>query len=275
MKRKIQLLLCVIAMMALCLTSCFLFENDEHEHSIEHVEAKAATCTQVGNIEYWYCTECEIVCTDSAFTQQIELANTVVNKLAHEYTNTCDAHCKNCGELTNENAAHTVEHVEAKAATCTENGNVEYWYCTVCGSAWTDEAKTQVTNLKNVVIPETDHEYLNACDAHCMHCGELTNESASHTVEHVEAKAATCTENGNVEYWYCTVCGSAWTDEAKTQVTNLRSVVVPATDHEYLNSCDAHCMHCGELTNENASHTVEHVEAKAATCTENGNVEYW
>ena len=278
MKRKIQLLLCVIAMMALCLTSCFLFENDEHEHSIEHVEAKAATCTQVGNIEYWYCTECEIVCTDSAFTQQTELANTVVNKLAHEYTNTCDAHCKNCGELTNESAAHTVEHVEAKAATCTENGNVEYWYCTVCGSAWTDEAKTQVTNLRSVVVPATDHEYLNSCDAHCMNCGELTNPNAAHNIVHVEAKAGTdCqTYNGNVEYWTCSDCGYARLDEALTQQTNLRNVVVPG-EHSYFYPCDKVCQVCFEETNPNAAHTIVHVEAKAGTdCqTYDGNIEYW
>ncbi|MBP1549349.1 MAG: hypothetical protein J6A05_05035, partial [Oscillospiraceae bacterium] len=99
-----------------------------------------------------------------------------------------------------------VEHVEAKAATCFEEGNIEYWYCTECGSAWTDELCREVTNLMSVKTP------------------------VAHNIEHVAAVAPTCGENGNVEYWFCTECGSAWTDELLRQVTNLKSVILPATE---------------------------------------------
>ena len=51
--------------------------------------------------------------------------------------------------------AHVVEHVEAKAATATETGNIEYWYCKDCGYAWLDEACTKNTNLKAVILPAT------------------------------------------------------------------------------------------------------------------------
>ncbi len=152
---------------------------------------------------------------------------------AHEYFYPCDAHCMNCGELTNENAAHNIVAADAKAATCTENGNVAYWYCSDCGAAWLDEACTIVTNLRSVVIPATGHAYFYPCDPVCMNCYELTNEDAAHTIVAVEAKAATCGENGNVAYWYCSDCGSAWLDEACTIMTNLRSVVIPATGHSY------------------------------------------
>ena len=120
-------------------------------------------------------------------------------------------------------------HVEAVAATCFENGNIEHWYCEVCGYAWLDAEGVQSTNLKAVVLP--------------MAHAPLT---------HVEAVAATCFENGNIEHWYCEVCGYAWLDAEGVQSTNLKAVVLP--------------MGHGELT---------HVEAKDATCTENGNIEYW
>ena len=349
MKRKILLLLCVFAMIAMCLASCDGGNENAHEHSIEHVEAKAATCSEAGhleywrcsgckrvwadealtklttpydlavdtvdheydgdcdvecnncghikdakpkhsvehveaveatcieagNIEYWQCTKCEKAWTDKALTKEVKLSDTVVEGGDHKYFNECDTHCMNCGELTNEDASHVIKHVDAKDATCSENGNVEYWYCTLCSSAWTDAALTEFTNLRNVIIGATDHEYRFSCDAHCMNCGELTNENASHRVNHVSAKDATCSENGNVEYWYCTICNSAWTDADLTRVTNLRSVVIPTSGHEYRYPCDAHCMHCGELTNENVSHNVKHVSAVAANCSQPGNIEYW
>ena len=99
-------------------------------------------------------------------------------------------------------------HVEAVDATCFENGNIEYWYCEACGYAWLDAEGVQSTNLKSVVLP--------------MGHAPLT---------HVEAKDATCTENGNIEYWYCEVCGYAWLDAEGIQSTNLKSVVLPAPGH--------------------------------------------
>jgi hypothetical protein len=32
---------------------------------------------------------------------------------------------------------------------------VEYWFCGECEQVWTDEALTQLSNLKNVIIPAT------------------------------------------------------------------------------------------------------------------------
>lgn len=33
---------------------------------------------------------------------------------------------------------HNLEHVDAKAATCTEDGNIEYWRCRTCGKKYSD-----------------------------------------------------------------------------------------------------------------------------------------
>ncbi|MBQ8684403.1 MAG: hypothetical protein IJ518_07820, partial [Clostridia bacterium] len=50
--------------------------------------------------------------------------------------------------------------------------------------------------------PTCEHEYTYPCDAHCALCGELTNPDAAHNIVHVDAVDKTCTENGNIEYWY-------------------------------------------------------------------------
>ncbi len=127
----------------------------------------------------------------------------------HSYFYPCDKVCQECFEVSNPDAAHNVQHVDAVEATCTENGNVEYWYCSDCGSAWLDEAQTMVTNRMSIVLPTTDHVYFYPCDPVCMNCFEITNPDAAHNVQHVDAVEATCTENGNVEYWCCSDCGSA------------------------------------------------------------------
>ncbi len=62
-------------------------------HNIIETEAKAATCTQAGNIAYWYCRICDKYYSDKACMQEIELKDTVV-KTAHTYK---DGKCTVCG----------------------------------------------------------------------------------------------------------------------------------------------------------------------------------
>ena len=162
----------------------------------------------------------------------------------------------NCGELTNEEAAHTVVHEAAKAPTCNEDGNVEFWYCSDCGSCWLDEALTIQTNRRSVVLWERPaHEYFYACDAHCMNCGELTNEEAAHTLTHVDAVEPTCEATGNVEYWTCTDCGGCWDNEDATGMPlNRFTVIIPMVEHEYTYDCDKNCKNCGEESRPEADH---------------------
>ena len=99
-------------------------------------------------------------------------------------------------------------------------------------SLYGDNVACSVSDLTvyDVCVDSFEHSYFYPCDAHCMNCGELTNPDAAHNVIHVEAKDATCYENGNIEYWYCDACGAAWLDEACTLNTNLMSVVTPMLD---------------------------------------------
>ena len=96
--------------------------------------------------------------------------------------------------------------------------------------------------------PACEHEYFNPCEQYCMHCGELTNPDASHNVVHAAAKAPTCGELGNIEHWYCDVCGAAWLDADCGKNTNLRAVVLPNTgEHTYDDEYDADCNVCGGI----------------------------
>ncbi len=122
-------------------------------------------------------------------------------------------------------------HMDAVEPGCHMNGNIEHWVCYDCETFWADEALTQITNSKNVILPATGE-------------GNLV---------HFDAVEPGCHYNGNIEYWYCSDCETFWADEALTQITNSKLVILPAVGSENL----------------------VHVEAVAPTATENGNVEYW
>ena len=178
------------------------------EGNVVHMEAIEPGCHMDGQIEHWVCYDCEQVWQDEALTQLTNIKNVVVPAVGSE----------------------NLEHIEAVAPTCYTEGNVEYWFCPDCEGYWTDEACTQLTNSKNVILPMIGHA----------------------NKVHFDAIEPGCHYNGCVEYWFCPDCEGFWTDEALTQVTNSKSVTLPAVGGEVI-----------------------HVEAKAPTATENGNIEYW
>ena len=116
-------------------------------YGAQYVAAKDATCFEPGNVEYWYCANCDVYYLDAACTI-ITNAKSVILPIAHN-----------------------IIAVEAKAATCTEMGNIAYWYCADCGQAWLDELCIYNTNLKAVVLPIADHTYAGDCDTTCDACG--------------------------------------------------------------------------------------------------------
>ncbi len=58
--------------------------------------------------------------------------------------------------------AHVLEKADAKAPTCTEGGNIEYWHCTKCGKYFADEAGSNEISLESTVLSATGHSYAKA-----------------------------------------------------------------------------------------------------------------
>ena len=218
-------------------------------HAATYKVAKAATCTEDGNIAHYYCTGCKKNFEDAACTKEI-VDSVIIPALGHEMTEYAakDATCTDDGNVAYYNcpacknnfkdiegkekinnvvipSAHKLEKVEAVANTCTTDGNVEYYKCNgECGKNYSDIKASKV--LENVVIP------------------------AAHTLTKVGAVAKTCTTPGNVEYYKCSgTCGKNYKDEKASE--EIKDVVVPA------------------------SHELEKVDAKEKTCTTDGNVEYY
>ena len=58
---------------------------NNHAH-LKHIDAKAATVAEEGNIEYWYCDGCNKYFSDAAATREITRADTVTAKLPQPTT---------------------------------------------------------------------------------------------------------------------------------------------------------------------------------------------
>ena len=212
-------------------------KESEEVNSISSV--KEPTCTDAGEITY------TAEFTNTAFAKQTEVVPGE-DALGHDWGEWKEATPSTCikqGQMVRECkrnpehkeykdadlAAHSLEKTDAKEATCTEDGNKEFWYCPVCKQFFSDEKGLNAIAEKDTVIPATGHK-----------------------LEKAEAKEATCTEDGSIEYWTCSVCDKCFSDAEGTTEIEKSATVIPA-----------------------AGHVMSHVEAKEATTEENGNKEYW
>lgn len=69
---------------------------------------------------------------------------------------------------------------------------------------------------------------------HCTRCAEKLDiteiPTLSHNAKKIEAKAATATENGNIVYWYCPVCGKYFSNDDLTKEITLEDTIIWAID---------------------------------------------
>ena len=127
-------------------------------------------------------------------------------------TPTCikKATCGICGQ--DYYGDHDLSHHNAVPHTCTADGTVEYWDCSVCGKKFSDPNGTaEITNISD------------------------PNDPARHSLVKTDEKAPTCTDNGNTAYWTCTECKNIFSDDAGLNPTTLADVTVSATGHTWSN----------------------------------------
>ena len=58
-----------------------------------------------------------------------------------------------------------------------------------------------------------------------------STKKCQHEMQAIASKAATCTEDGNVAYWYCTRCDRYFSDVNGSRAIALADTVIPATGH--------------------------------------------
>ena len=139
-------------------------------------------------------------------------------------TCTAKAVCETCDQPYGELGAHKLTKTDAKAATCTEAGNEAYWTCSGCGKYFSDENGINEIEKDSWVL-----------------------KTLGHDMTKTDAKEATCTEDGNNEYYTCSRCGGVFKDETGTQATAVEAETLKKLGHDWSNKngicarCDAKC----------------------------------
>ena len=280
-------------------------------HDLEHLPAKSATVSTMGNLEYWKCTVCGKCFSDADGKTEIDEQTVLLPKIAYSANTTGTYMTVPANrlwlstDLTAEESKFGGSGVAAKTDKTYDNTAIKILDCTAAksGADWSSStggtsfdkglgvhpknASTEGYAIYDLTGLKVNRFYSavgltkNAATDHgvCfkvygMKSGEsaftllqssgeikrgasgefnvditgctklkisieCTGANASlssvfanacvycdHDLTHFPAKAATKTENGNVEYWYCNVCGKYYLDEDCTKETTATDVIV-------------------------------------------------
>jgi len=286
-------------------------------HGLQRFEAAEAACTSPGNIEYWFCSACGKYFADENAETAIAEENTVIAPLGHDWDEwevIQEPGCETAG-MQKRVCKRDEEHIETeeipalghdwgawtvvKAASCEEEGtrervcarddsHTETEVIPASGHDWDEGVEEIAEGCGGAVIRYTckndpEHTKLEAKDReghvwgtektidkeatctvegrmslHCEICQAIDPESveiipaAHREIVRTEASDASCTEDGNIEYYTCSSCGKIFADENCTEEIGEEDTVVKAYGHDTVFS-----------------------EPFEATCTENGRIGYY
>lgn len=232
----------------------------KHEN-LDHQPNTDGTCDP--HIEYWYCKDCGSYFTDEDCKNEIKKA-------------------KLDNGLTKDETKHTdLKHFPSKAATCTEKGNIEYWYCSGCKEYYSDAAGTVKTTSAKVSTSKNDHDYYWVADEvagvhyqKCRVCGTTTGTS-SH-----RGGTASCKAQAK-----CAKCGASYGElDPNTHVNFELRNEVKATETTQGYTGDKYCKDCGAFIEKGSYYSaqcaggckdIELVKGTPKTCTEDGTIDYY
>lgn len=109
---------------------------------------------------------------------------------------------------------HTMEATAYKAATCTQNGNIAYWYCKTCDKYFSNEEGTAEITLEKTVIPATGHNYVNGV---CSVCGDVSVDVSD-----------------DKEYTVSFYCPLAPQEPIKRKITDRTPIADPQNMNQYV-----------------------------------------
>lgn len=211
-----------------------------HEWSTEPFKQeviKAPSCIETGIKRVWYkCTGCDATTYEDivldktghdhsgAWNNDSEshwklcpVCGNVIDKDVHSFTAWSEdsdtiwrRSCTVCNRAEEDaHKEHKLVHYPYKASTCIEDGNIEYWHCTICDKYFSDEGKTEITKDK-IVIPHhiISDEWDYDIDKHWHLCTEDGNkvDVGEHSWgEWQEYKSGTTVTH---HYAECMVCGA-------------------------------------------------------------------
>ena len=252
------------------------------EHTLVKHEAKAPTCADFGWNEYMTCSTCSY----STFSEIAPLGHNLHMHDKCDATCTTEGYtetnweCKRCGRYYNDSEGKTeidrAVVIPALGHTLTEtylNDADFHWKgCSVCG----DNFDTAVHSFSAWTLNEEESKWHRSCTV-CQR--EEERDYNEHELIHHERVEATCTENGSIEYWQCSVCGKYYNDDnAENEIAESDIVIPHHTLSAWDYNLDNHWKNCpvdgvvykaehtwGEWT-EHTSGTVTHLFSECEIC---------
>ena len=236
-------------------------EDCTHANPEHHAATENNTCDP--HIEYWYCPDCKTYFTDAACTNEIRKS-------------------KLDDGMTKDKNKHTaLKKVPSKAATCTEEGNIEYWYCSGCDNYYTDANATVKTSHAKVTTKKADHDYYWVADEvanvhyeKCRVCGK-TSGTSNHS-----GGTASCKAQAK-----CEKCGASYGElDATNHVKFEYKNAVKPTETTKGYTGDKYCADCGAFIEQGKEYSAQCtggckdlklVKGTPKTCTADGTIDYY
>ena len=230
--------------------------SSDCEHVLRLIPAQAQTCYSAGNMRHYECVYCGKLFADGNAQDELSASDVYLAPYMH-----------------------VTDRVRAKDATCTEEGNIEYYVCKLCGHYFNNRDDMWELLPGEVVVPVKGHNMVvtQGKEPTCTEGGMLTHYTcivcrkvfsdpngdfevsettllpSGHAMIYHEAKAATCAQAGNFAYYTCGICGKYYADESGIEEITQADTVLTAP-HQLKNNP---------------------TQAKEATCVKDGNLEYY
>ena len=205
-----------------------------------YLKTAASNCTEY-NV-YWYaCSRCDANAKDDAaatdkyytsttagnhsFTEKIEdaahyVADTGTDcQSVKKYYYDC-AYCNLIGTTTWDSTTYGEHNY---AATWNSDADGHWHECSLC-----HDKKDNAAHTPGAAATETTPQK-------CTECDYIITDALGHThsLTKVEAKAPTCTEDGNIEYYTCSGCSKLFADATGNVEITADKTVDKATGHTY------------------------------------------
>ena len=193
-----------------------------HTHHMTPVAANPATCTEDGNKAYYVCSGCSKWFEDATGNVEItDHSSVVLGHLGHDWADaTCTAPktCSRCGATEGNALGHDF------AVSWSSDASGHWHACSRCDAK--DGEATHTPDRE--AATETD-------PIKCTECDYIITAALGHThsLTKVEAKAPTCTEDGNIEYYTCSGCSKLFADATGNVEITADKTVDKATGHTY------------------------------------------
>ncbi len=256
------------------------FETGEYDYT-NHVgetylkNQKEATCYEEGYTGDVYCSTC-----NREISKGQSIAKNAHNPASVWTTDETD-HWKVCQIIGCGNIIDKAPHSGGEA-TCVNKA-----ICSVCKVEYGDLAPDNHVNTEiRGAVAATEEAEGYTGDKWCLDCNQMIEEGTvvakldhTHAMVKTEAKAATCEEDGNIEYYTCSKCGKRYNDELGTRELTDEEIIIEASGHSYStewkSDADGHWHECtcGERSDEGTHTFGDWMIIKEATATEDGSRE--